>query len=82
MSKMFVISVLAMREVDLMNKVLAFSISGMGLTGAVLIISVALLFNTPIGNVLKIVTVGSTTAFVIFTISALVFRRRLGEKIE
>ncbi|NYF26085.1 hypothetical protein [Sporosarcina sp. JAI121] len=65
-----------------MNKVLAFSISGMGLTGAVLIISVALLFNTPIGNVLKIVTVGSTTAFVIFTISALVFRRRLGEKIE
>ncbi|MFS0575022.1 hypothetical protein AB1K83_05280 [Sporosarcina sp. 179-K 3D1 HS] len=65
-----------------MNKVLAFSISGMGLTGAVLIISVALLFNTPIGNVLKIVSAGSTTAFVIFTISALVLRRRLDENCE
>lgn len=63
-----------------MNKILAFSISGMGLTGGVLIISVALLFNTPIGNVLKIVTAGSTTAFVIFAISALVLRRRLDEQ--
>jgi len=60
-----------------MNKILGFSILGMGLTGAVLIISVALLFNAPIGNVLKIVTAGSTTAFIIFAISALVLRRRL-----
>lgn len=60
-----------------MNKILGFSILGMGLTGAVLIISVALLFNTPIGNVLKIVTAGSTTAFIIFAISALVLRQRL-----
>ena len=65
-----------------MNKALATSISGMGLTGAVLIISVALLFNSPIGNVLKIVTVGSTTAFVIFAISALMLRKRLDEKGE
>ncbi|GEN89668.1 hypothetical protein [Oceanobacillus sojae] len=63
-----------------MNKVLAFSISGIGFTGAVLIISVPLLFNTPIGNVLKIVTAGSVTAFVIFAISALVIRRRLDEQ--
>ncbi|WP_077604140.1 hypothetical protein [Oceanobacillus sojae] len=63
-----------------MNKVLAYSISGMGLTGAVLIISVALLFNNPIGNVLMIVTAGSVTAFVIFAISALVLRRRLDEQ--
>jgi len=62
-----------------MNKILAFSISGTGLTGAVLIISVALLFNPPIGNLLKIVIAGSTTAFVIFAISALVLRRRLDE---
>lgn len=62
-----------------MNKVLAISILGMGLTGAVLIISVAFLFNTPIGIILKLVTAGSTTAFVIFTISALVLRRRLDE---
>ena len=63
-----------------MNKVIAFSILGMGLTGGVLVISVALLFNTPIGNVLKIVIAGSTTAFVIFAISALVLRRRLDEQ--
>lgn len=63
-----------------MNKVLAFTISGMGLTSAVLIISVALLFNPPIGNILKVVTPGSTTAFVIFTIASLVLRRRLDEQ--
>jgi uncharacterized protein involved in exopolysaccharide biosynthesis len=62
-----------------MNKILAFSILGMGLTGAVLIISVALLFNPPIGNVLKIVLAGSATAFVILAVSALVLRRRLDE---
>ncbi|MBO0995631.1 hypothetical protein [Bacillus sp. SD088] len=60
-----------------MNKVLAFSILGMGLTGAVLIISVPLFFNNPIGNVLKIVTAGSLTAFVIFAISALVLRKKI-----
>ncbi|MBO2536441.1 MULTISPECIES: hypothetical protein [Rummeliibacillus] len=65
-----------------MNKVLAFSILGMGLTGAVLIISIALLFESPIGNVVKMVTAASTVAFVIFTVSALVFRRRLDGKRE
>ncbi|MBA4537389.1 hypothetical protein H1Z61_09595 [Bacillus aquiflavi] len=65
-----------------MNKVLVFSILGMGLTGAVLIISIALLFKSPIGNVVKMVTAASTVAFVIFTVSALVFRRRLDEKRE
>lgn len=65
-----------------MNKALATSISGMGLTGAVLIISVALSFNPPIGIVLKIVTVGSITAFVIFVISTLMLRKRSDEKGE
>ncbi|WP_405131257.1 hypothetical protein MHB43_02595 [Paenibacillus sp. FSL H8-0317] len=60
-----------------MNKILAFSILGMGLTGAVLIISIALLFNPPIGNVLKMVTAAATLSFIIFAVSALVFRRRL-----
>ncbi|WP_458125911.1 hypothetical protein [Paenibacillus sp. Z3-2] len=60
-----------------MIKILAFSILGMGLTGAVLIISIALLFNPPIGNVLKMVTAASTLSFIIFAVSALVFRRRL-----
>ncbi|WP_241230736.1 hypothetical protein [Paenibacillus sp. PAMC 26794] len=43
-----------------MNKILAISIWGMGLKGAVLIISIALLFNPPIGSVLKMVTAAST----------------------
>lgn len=60
-----------------MKKLLVLSILGMGLTGAILIFSVALLFNPPIGNGLKIVTAASLTAFVLFTISALVLRRRL-----
>lgn len=65
---------------DLMNKILAYSILGMALTGAVMIISVPLLFNNPIGNVLEIVIAGSSTAIVIFAISILVFRRRLDEQ--
>ncbi|WP_433921090.1 hypothetical protein [Paenibacillus taichungensis] len=60
-----------------MNKILAISILGMGLTGAVLIISIALLFNPPIGNVLKMFTAASTLSFIIFAVSALVFRRAL-----
>ncbi|MFJ2043379.1 hypothetical protein ACIOBL_07235 [Paenibacillus taichungensis] len=60
-----------------MNKILAISILGMGLTGAVLIISIALLFNPPRGNVLKMVTAASTLSFIIFAVLALVFRQRL-----
>ena len=51
-----------------MNKILAISILGMGLTGAVLIISIALLFNPPIGSVLKMVAVASTLSFIIFAV--------------
>ena len=65
-----------------MNKVLAIAILGVGLTGAVLTFSIALLFKSPIGNVLKMVTAASAVAFVIFAVSALVFRRRLDEKRE
>lgn len=65
-----------------MNKVLAIAILGVGLTGAVLTFSIALLFKSPIGNMLKMVTTASAVAFVIFAVSALVFRRRLDEKRE
>ncbi|WZX99433.1 hypothetical protein NSQ26_08825 [Bacillus sp. FSL W7-1360] len=65
-----------------MHKILAILILGMGLTGAVLIISVALLFESPIENMLKVVTAASGTAFVIFAFLALVFRRRLDRKRE
>ena len=60
-----------------MKNLLVLSILGMGLTGAILIFSVALLFDPPIGNGLMMVTAASLTAFVLFTISALVLRRRL-----
>lgn len=65
-----------------MHKVLAISILGMGLTGAVLIISISQLFSLSIGNVVKMVTAASAVAFVIFAVSALVFRRRIDEKRE
>ena len=64
-----------------MNKVLAFSILGMGLTGAVLVISVPLLFKSPTGNVLQMVA-GSTVAFAVFAVSALVLRKRFDDKRE
>lgn len=65
-----------------MNKIVAFSILGMGLTGAVLIVSIAFLFNSPVGLGLQMLLAGSTVAFVIFTISAIKFRRRLNETRE
>ena len=63
-----------------MNKIIASLILGMGLTGGVLVISVPLLLNNPIGDVLKIVIAGFTIAFVILAISAIVLRRRLDEQ--
>ena len=63
-----------------MNKIIASLILGMGLTGSVLVILVPRLFNNPIGDVLKIVIAGFTTAFVILAISAIVLRRRLDEQ--
>lgn len=65
-----------------MHKLLAILILGTGLTGAVLMTFVVQLFSPPIGNMLKIATVASAVAFVIFAVSALVFRRRLDEKSE
>jgi hypothetical protein len=63
-----------------MNKVLVISILGMGLTGAVLIVSVALLFKSPTGNVLQMVATASTVAFAVFAVSALVLRQRFEDK--
>jgi uncharacterized membrane protein len=48
----------------------------------VLAISISQLFSPPIGDVLKMVTAASAVAFIIFAVSALVFRRRLDEKRE
>ncbi|MDQ0209070.1 hypothetical protein [Alkalicoccobacillus murimartini] len=65
-----------------MNKILAATILGMGLTGAILISSIPMLFESPIGNVWKIVTVSSAGAFGVLAVLAFVFRRRLNEKSE
>ncbi|WP_256204372.1 hypothetical protein [Planococcus faecalis] len=63
-----------------MNKILASAILGMGVTGAVLILSVAQLFNPSSDTVWKILTAGSAMAFVVLAISALTLRRRLDKK--
>ncbi|KQL56894.1 MULTISPECIES: hypothetical protein [Bacillaceae] len=65
-----------------MNKVLAFSILGMSLAAAVLIIATPFLFDPPYGNGLKMVVAGSTTVFVIFCIMILTLRRRLNHEKE
>ncbi|MGM0890748.1 MAG: hypothetical protein ACQEW5_28460 [Bacillota bacterium] len=63
-----------------MNKILAISILGMGFTGAALIISVVLLFKSPIGNFELMFAAASAVACAVFTVSALVFRKRLDDK--
>ncbi|MFB4211494.1 hypothetical protein ACE1TH_06190 [Shouchella sp. JSM 1781072] len=65
-----------------MNKVLAFSILGMSLAAAVLIIVTPMLFDPPLENGLKMVTAGSSTVFVIFSIVTLTLRRRLDHEKE
>ncbi|MCL1696715.1 MULTISPECIES: hypothetical protein [unclassified Lysinibacillus] len=65
-----------------MNKVLAMSILGMGLAGAVLIVSVALLFKSPAENVVQMVAAASTVAYAVFAVAALVLRKRFEDKGE
>lgn len=64
-----------------MNKVLALLILGMGFTGSILIISVVLLFGSRTGIVLQIAV---TSAFVLalFTVSALVIRKRFENELK
>ncbi|MGP9039505.1 hypothetical protein [Cytobacillus kochii] len=62
-----------------MNKILAMSILGLGISGAALIISVPLLFKSPIGNFDLTFAVGSAVACVVFTVSSLFLRKRLNE---
>lgn len=65
-----------------MLKMLTYSIVGAALSGGLLIISVPLFFNNPIGNVLYIITAGLLGVFLVFAISALVFRRKLDEEFK
>ena len=63
-----------------MNKLIAFLILGMGITGAVMIVSVAFLFDPPISTTLKLITLGSLLAFVCFAVSVTILRRRLEQQ--
>ncbi|NGZ76919.1 hypothetical protein [Saccharibacillus alkalitolerans] len=59
-----------------MDKILAILILGMGLTGALLMILVTQWFNSPVGNVLKIMTAVSALLFIGFAVSVRIVRRR------
>jgi len=65
-----------------MNKIIAGLILGMGVAGAILIISVAFWFNPPVSNVVKLVSFGSLTFFIAFTIAVMMLRRRLEDVVN
>ncbi|MGE6632237.1 hypothetical protein [Bacillus sp. NPDC077027] len=60
-----------------MNKLLAMSILGLGISGAALIFSVSLLFKSPTENFELMFAAGSAGACTVFTVSSLVLRKRL-----
>ncbi|MCA0972235.1 hypothetical protein LCM20_16625 [Halobacillus litoralis] len=57
-----------------MNKLLALSIVGLGISGAALVLSVPLLFRSPIETVDLMFAAGSVGACMVFAVSALVCR--------
>ncbi|MDQ0418606.1 putative membrane protein [Croceifilum oryzae] len=59
-----------------MNKILAISILGLGISGAVLLTSIPPLFDSPIKDGAKMYTAVSAVVCIIFVVSTLVFRRR------
>lgn len=60
-----------------MNKLITLLIVGMGITGAVMIVSVAFLFDPPISSTLKLITLGSLLTFIFFAVSVTILRRRM-----
>ena len=65
-----------------MLKMLTYSIVGAALSGGLLIISVPLFFNNPLGNTLYIIMAALLVIFLGFVIAALVFRRKLDEEFK
>lgn len=62
-----------------MNKILAISILGLGISGAALVSSVPPLFNSPIGVFELMFAVGSAAVCTVFAVSSLVLRKRLND---
>lgn len=63
-----------------MNKLISFLILGMGITGAVMIFSVAFLFDPPISTTLKLIILGSLLTFIFFAVSVTILRQRLEQQ--
>lgn len=61
---------------------LTYSIIGLAITGALLVISIPLLFNNPIGNTLYFIMGVLAVASIIFTITAIRARRKLDEEFK
>ena len=59
---------------------LTYLIIGLTITGALLIISIPLLFNNPIGNTLYFIMAVLAVALIIFTISSIRARRKLDDE--
>ena len=65
-----------------MLKMLTYLIIGATLSASLLIISVPLLFDNPLGNTLYIIMAALLVIFLGFVIAALVFRRKLDEEFK
>ncbi|MDE0564730.1 MULTISPECIES: hypothetical protein [unclassified Exiguobacterium] len=63
-----------------MNKSIAFLIRGMGITGALLVLSIPFFFNPPISTTLKVVSLGLLMIFIIFAASAIRLRKRMEDE--
>lgn len=61
---------------------LTYSIIGLAITGALLVISIPLLFNNPIGNTLYFIMAVLAVASIIFAIIAIGARRKLDEEFK
>ena len=63
-----------------MNKSIAFLIRGMGITGALLVLSIPFFFNSPISTTLKVVSLGLLMIFIIFATSTIRLRKRMEDE--
>jgi len=65
---------------DTMNKILAALIFGMGIAGAILLISIPALFSTPIKQTSIMISASSTVVFIILARFSLVLKRHQNKK--
>lgn len=61
---------------------LSYSIIGMSITGALLIISIPFLFNNSIGNILYFIIAILAAALIFFAVTSIRTRRKLDEEFK